>query len=156
MAEADPKDPRFTPFRRAALGVYLVFAVTFSVLIIYSVFKSVLEMSPERPTFSGAALPEDECLRQARTLFAELEQERSRFVQVPAADAEKRFVAFRQPWLERARRVEAQCSVASRPTLESVFAQLEHVMDLYATSAAQFGGSIGPAIDALDKSLQSP
>lgn len=156
MAGADPRDPRFKNFRRAALGVYLVFAVVFSVLIIFSVFKSVLEMTPERPQFSGAALPEDECLRQARTLYGQLEEQRGHFADFPSVDAEKRFVDFRLTWLERARRVEAQCATSERPRLAPVFASLERVMDLYATSSAQFAGAMGPALDALERTLQSP
>ena len=46
---ADPKDPQFRPYRAVSLGVYLVFTIGFSCLIIFSVYRSVLQMTPDRP-----------------------------------------------------------------------------------------------------------
>lgn len=149
----DPKDPRFRTFRGAAWVVYLVFAVGFSSLIIYSVFKSVLEMSPGRPATSQVS-GEAECLIQARALFTELEQQRRDSTQAPeVTKADARFLKFRIDWLGRKRALEARCGLESRPQLKATFASLERVLDLYTTASVQFAGGVGPTVDELKRQL---
>ncbi|MGV3619781.1 MAG: hypothetical protein ACO1OB_03130 [Archangium sp.] len=150
----DPKDPRFRSFRGAAWAVYLTFAVGFSSVIIYSVFKSVLAMSPERPN-TAEVISEGECLREARVLFSELEQYRKDATISPdVAHADERFLKFRIPWLTRKRGLEAKCALDSRANLKAAFGSLEHVLDLYTTNTVQFASGVGPTIDALKLQLE--
>lgn len=150
----DPKDPRFRSFRGAAWALYLTFAVGFSGLIIYSVFKSVLEMSPERPP-SSEVISEGECLREARGLFNELEYYRKEATASPdIAHADQRFLKVRVSWLKRKRELEARCGLESRAGLKATFASLERVLDLYTTGTVQFASGVGPAVDELKRQLE--
>ncbi len=150
---SDPKEPRLRPFRGAAWALYLTFAVGFSGLIIFSVFKSVLKMTPGHPE-TAQVVSEAECLRDARGLFVELEQYRKDYASAPdVTHADARFLKFRVSWLERERALEARCAVESRPSLKAAFASLERVMDLYTTSSVQFSGGVGPAVDELKQRL---
>ena len=51
--------------------------------------------------------------------------------------------------LERVRQAERSCGVdlPERKGLAELFEQLEHLEDLYTTSAVQYAGEIGPALD---------
>jgi hypothetical protein len=42
-----------------------------------------------------------------------------------------------------------------RAALARLFVQLEHLEDLYTTSAVQFSGEIGPALDSFRRSLEA-
>lgn len=153
MSPIDPKDPRFKVARRVTLGLYLAFSIGFSCLIIYSVFKSVLEMSPKQPVV-GETLTESECVAGARRLFGELDQRRQLLATGGAvASADQRFLAFRVQWLERKRALEARCALDSRPSINEAFATLEKVLNLYTTESVQFAGGVGPTVDALKAQL---
>lgn len=144
----DPKDPRFRPYRGLAWAVYLTVAVGFSSLIIYSVFKSVLTMTPDAPTSVGSPLDEAQCLARAKTLFDELEVHRKSLADAPdTSRADQAFLDFRLDWLKRKRDTEARCGLDARPRAQKAFASLERVLDLYTTASVQFAGGVGPAID---------
>lgn len=153
MSTPDPKDPRFKVARRVTLGVYLTFSVAFSCLIIFSVFKSVLEMSPERPAPAQTS-SEAECITEARQLFGELDQRRQLLATgSEVSHADQRFLDFRVQWLQRKRALEARCALELRPSLKETFATLEKVLDLYTTESVQFSGGVGPAVDELKAQL---
>lgn len=155
MSAADPKDPRFRPWRGAAWVVYLVFSVGFSSLIIYSVFKSVLAMTPESPPAVGASKSEEDCLAEARGLFVELEGQRKGLAEAPVVtSADQAFLHFRVDWLQRKRNLEAQCGLDRREKARAAFASLDRAMDLYTTASVQFTGGVGPTVDELKKRLQ--
>lgn len=151
----DPKDPRFKTFRAVSLGLYLTVTCGFSALIIFSVYLSVLRMTPERPPVAGARLSEAECLQEARTLFIELEQERKALGDRPdVSHADQRFLQFRVEWLTRKRAVEARCALDTAPRARAAFASLDRVLDLYTTASVQFTGGVGPAVDELKTLLE--
>lgn len=153
MSTPDPRDPRFKVARRVTLGLYLAFSIAFSCLIIFSVFKSVLEMSPERPV-SGQISSESECIADARGLFGELDQHRQLLASGPeVAHADQRFLEFRVQWLGRKRALEARCALDARPALKETFVTLEKVLDLYTTESVQFAGGAGPTVDVLKAQL---
>lgn len=157
-APGDPKDLRFRPFRAAAWAVYLVVSVGFSSLIIYSVFRSVLNMTPDAPRGGAQVLAEDACAREVRALFLELEGRRQQLAQGgDARTADQRFIAFRLEWLRREKELEARCVVdgAGRQRLARLFATMERVLDLYTTATVQFSGGVGPAIDDLRAQLEA-
>lgn len=148
------KDPRFRPFRAASWALYLVVAVGFSSLIIVSVYRSVLRMTPERPAGVTERYGEQECLDRSRALFQELEQQRR--AQSEGADTrhgDQRFLRFRVDWLGRKVALEARCAPEERPRVKSVFASLDRLLDLYTTGSVQFSGTTGPTIDALRQQL---
>ncbi len=156
MSTVDPRDPRFRSARRVVLGLYLAFAVLFSCLVIFSVFKSVLAMSPSRPAATGQ-LSEVECTTGARRLFYELDHRRQQAAQgKDVAHADQGFLEFRIEWLTRMRALEAQCGLEARPSLRATFGALERVLDLYTTSSVQFAGGVGPAVDELKSRLGEP
>jgi hypothetical protein len=153
MSQIDPKDPRFKVARRVTLGLYLTFACGFSCLIIYSVFKSVIEMSPQQRAAS-ATLTESECIGGARELFGELDRRRQLAATGPdVAHADQSFLEFRVKWLERKRALEASCSLDTRPSLKDTFVTLEKVLNLYTTNSVQFAGGVGPSVDELKSQL---
>ncbi|MFZ5442841.1 MAG: hypothetical protein ACOZQL_22740 [Myxococcota bacterium] len=155
MSAPDPKDPRFRRFRGAAWVAYLVFAVGFSSLIIYSVFRSVLQMTPDTPPASGVSKSETECLEGARALFVELEQQRKNLAEAPVVrGADQTFLHFRVDWLQRKRNLEAQCGLEAREKARLAFASLDRAMDLYTTASVQFTGGVGPTVDELKQRLQ--
>lgn len=147
----DPRDPRFRSFRAVSLGVYLVVTIGFSVLIIFSVYRSVLRMTPEH--LPPAELQsEADCLKGARGLFGELELQRQK--QGEEADvrhSDQRFLQFRVEWLKRKRALESHCALESRENVRAAFTSLDRVLDLYTTASVQFSGAVGPTVDDFKK-----
>lgn len=156
MSTDDPKDPRFGPYRAVALGIYLVVTVGFSSLIIFSVYRSVLRMTPDRPP-AAELLSEDQCLRGLRGLFDELEGERKGQGNQPdVVHSDQRFLQFRVEWLKRKRTLESRCGLESRDRARAAFASLDRIVDLYTTASVQFSGAVGPTVDAFKKQLDPP
>lgn len=150
----DSKDPKYRPFRAVLLGVYLALTVGFSGLIIFSVYRSVLRMTPARPP-PGQTEPEADCLRGARLLFSELEgQRQAQAEQADVAHSDQRFLQFRVEWLTRKSELESRCALEGRPGVKKAFDSLDRVLDLYTTASTQFSGSVGPAIDEFKKQLE--
>jgi hypothetical protein len=150
----DPRDPRFRPYRAVTLGIYLVVTVTFSLLIIFSVYRSVLRMTPDTLP-PGELQTEELCLRDARGLFDELEQQRK--LQGDQADvvrSDQRFLQFRVEWLQRKRAIESRCGLDNRARSKAAFASLEKMLDLYTTVSVQFSGAVGPTVDEFKKQLE--
>lgn len=149
MTAPAPADPRFRPFRGLAWALYLVVAVGYSCLVIFSVTKSVLAMSPGRPE-GGATLPVEACAGRLAELFSEVERERQALERVDSATADARWLTFRNEWMVRARQLESICAVEepSRAGLKATFAALHAVMDHATVSATQLSGQLGPALDA--------
>jgi hypothetical protein len=144
----DPKDPRFRPFRGAAFGVYLLFTCTFSLLIIVSVYRSVLGMTPDEQPQAQAVLPEEQCMSELRGLFVELEDARKQLGEQPVVvKADARFLQFRVEWLRKKRVLEAKCGLESREKARSAFSSLDRLADLYTTASVQYAGSVGPTVD---------
>ncbi|MEW6430964.1 MAG: hypothetical protein AB1730_05590 [Myxococcota bacterium] len=155
MSVPEPKDPRFRPFRTAAWGLYLVVAVGFSSLVVYSVFRSVVAMTPKRPAASGQALPVPECVAQARALLDRLDAQRRDFSQPAATRADQRFLGFRDGWLKDKRALEARCGLEDpgREKLTEAFDELERLLDLYTTSSVQYAGAVAPTLESLRERL---
>lgn len=151
---ADPKDPKYRPFRAVTLGVYLVLTIVFCGLIIFSVYRSVLRMTPERPNVGGEVKTEAECLRGASGLFTELEAQRKvQGDQADVAHSDQRFLEFRVEWLTRKRALEARCALDHRDNVKAAFDSLDRVLDLYTTASVQFSGAVGPTVDAFKKTV---
>ena len=127
-----------------ALGAYLVVVLTFSMLVIVSVVRSVLEMTPRKPLNVTERLGASDCALRAQELYAQLEAR-------PAAEASLRWTSFRVEWLNGLRQAEASCSEDS--LRRDVFSRLETLENLYTTSAVQYSGEMGPAVDAFRRAL---
>jgi len=157
MARPAPdRDPRYRPFRVAVLGVYLFVVSLFCVLITTSVVRSVLAMSPRREPVRTPTLDRDACTARASSLLDDLElQRRSLSAIAPASRADTGWMSFRVEWLDRLRQSERSCGVdaSDRRDLAELFRQLEHLEDLYTTSAVQYSGEIGPALDRFHRML---
>ena len=155
MSAPDPKDPRFRPFRTAAWALYLVVAVGFSSLVIYSVFRSVVAMTPDRPAPAGQALPVADCTAQARALLDRLDAQSRDFSQPAATKADQRFLAFRDTWLRDKRALEARCGMGDpgREKLTAALDELEKLLDLYTTTSVQYAGAVGPTVESLRQRL---
>jgi hypothetical protein len=134
--------------------VYLVFTITFSCLIIFSVYRSVLRMTPERPNVGGEVQSEADCLRGAGQLFTELEtQRKTQGEQGDVTHSDQRFLEFRVEWLTRKRALEAKCALENREKVKNAFDSLDRVLDLYTTASVQFSGAVGPSVDSFKKSI---
>jgi hypothetical protein len=155
-APADPRDPRFRPYRAVSLGIYLVFTIGFSCLIIFSVYRSVLRMTPDRPP-AGELQSEQQCMRDLRGLFDELEAQRmSQGNQPDVVHSDQRFLQFRVEWLKRKRALESRCGLESREHARAAFSSLDRIVDLYTTTSVQFSGQVGPTVDVFKKQLEAP
>ena len=155
MASDVPKvrNARYRPFRALATGVYLVVVVTFSTLVIVSVVRSVLQMTPHQPLRAEVTLSDKECARRAQQLYEALEMQRQGLSAVqPAAEASLRWTGFRVAWLNGLRQTQASC--ASDTLGRDVFSQLETLENLYTTAAVQYSGEMGPAVDAFRLALK--
>lgn len=157
MSDAPARDPRFRPFRAASWALYLVVSVGFSLLIIYSVLTSVLRMTPSRPPESPDVLTVSQCGNGARALFEQLEDARRDLSQGEATTSDHRFLEFRNDWVVRKRRLEAECAVGrpERANLRELMATLDHVMDLYTTASVQYAGAEGPSVERLRAQLDA-
>ncbi|MEW5740472.1 MAG: hypothetical protein AB1938_16210 [Myxococcota bacterium] len=155
MSTADPKDPRFRPYRTVAWALYLLLAVGFSSLVVFSVFKSVFAMTPDRPEPSGQALPVVQCTAGARALIDRLEVQRRGFSDNEPTKADQRFLEFRVGWLKDKRALEAQCGLSEpgREKLSAAFGKLERLVDLYTTASVQYAGAVAPTLEALKRDL---
>lgn len=155
MAAQNPKEPRFARYRLAMLALYLVMTIGFSVLIIWSVFRSVLAMSPATPV-AGPTLSVAECSSKARGLFDELDARRRAVSSEPdVTHADLRWNAFRLDWLGRSHQLESQCDLEepSRAKLQAAFKQLDHSMELMTVNVGQFAGEVGPSLEAIRVAL---
>lgn len=158
MERDNPKDPRFRGYRIAMYAVYLTLVGTISLLVINSVVRSVIQMSPARPPAAEPTLTVRECLDSAERLFRDLEESRRRLTDQPhARTADDAWGQFRVQWLSRKREQEARCALESRSRrpVRDVYARLERVMDLYTIHATQYAGEIGFTVDALKDTLRS-
>ncbi len=154
MAADAPKvrNARYRPFRAVALGAYLVVVVTFSSLVIFSVVRSVMDMTPHQPLRDAAPLSPKQCAVRAQQLYGELEAQRQNLSAVqPAAEASLRWTTFRVAWLNGLRQAQASC--AEDTLSRDVFRRLETLENLYTTSAVQYSGEMGPAVDAFLRAL---
>lgn len=156
--KTDPKDPRFRRYRVAAYSVYLVVVTVFSVGIIASVFRSVVDMSPKRPRASEGILTPQECAQGLEGLWNRLEAERRQWSETqPAHGADDRYTAFRMEWMRELRELEGKCAVEARARsgLKTAFRRLEDVQDAYTVNAAQYAGHSGPRVDGFLQALEA-
>jgi hypothetical protein len=155
-ARVDPKDPRFLRYRGAMYGLFIVVCAFVSIVICVSVVRSVWAMSPSALPASDRPLTFRECLDAADRLWHDLDERRQQLPrQSPVRSADAAWYAFRLEWLQRYRLAEAQCALDSheRTELKALYARLEYLMDLYTTSAVQYDGQVGPAVDAFRAAL---
>lgn len=154
----NPKDPRFRGFRIAMYAVYLTLVGTISLLVINSVVRSVISMSPSRPESTDTVLTVRECLDLADDMFRDIEDHRRRLTDQPSARrADDAWGQFRVKWLSRKRETEAKCALESRSRapVRDVYDRLERVMDLYTIHATQYAGEIGFKVDELKESMRA-
>lgn len=154
MAE-QPNDPRLRPFRGLAWALYLVMSVGFSSLVIFSVSKSVYEMSPGRPA-AASTRSVAECASALSASFDELERERAALGRDRAVGADQAWMVFRNGWVRRMRELEATCDIeaSDRQALKRAFGALHEVMDVATVNATQLSGQMGPALDAFRTQLK--
>jgi hypothetical protein len=143
------RDPRWRPFRVATLTVYLIISVGFSFLVIYSVFKSVFEMTPGGVQSGPEVYTQLQCARGAEAMLEELEAQRRAYAAPEAAVADHRFLEFRIDWLTRLRRLQGGCGLErqERADLRRSLGALDRLVDLYTTESVQFASSIGIELD---------
>jgi len=150
----DPNDPRFRPYRRGMLGLYLVLTVVFCLHLIVSVFRSTGEMTFSPAGEAHAPRPDAECAAGLRTLWGELEVQRGEMSSPSALAADQRFLSFRAQWFPRFRALEASC-VPGRPAQGELFRALEKLADLYTTLAVRYAGEAGPTVEGLRMGLEA-
>jgi hypothetical protein len=156
LAKSDPRDPRFRPYRAAVLSVYLVVVGAFCLSVVICTFKSVLEMTPAKPSQVGSLLPVQSCVDGARRMWLQLDDHRKGLTGItPARTADADWTRFRVQWLRELREMQARCVTGpDREELGEIFKRLEKLQDLYMTSAVQYAGEIGPSVDALQSDLR--
>lgn len=157
-AAPDPKDPTLRPFRGLAWGLYLLVAVGFSLMVTYSVTRSVWLMTPQRELpVDTVQLEPQLCRDLGRRLAGELEDRRRLMGgldgSVAAFDA--RWAEFRLRWLKELRAAEVSCDVEreDRRALKRLFAKLEQLGDVYAIHGTQYASQVNPARQAFEDAL---
>ena len=138
-------------------GLYITIVVAFCSALAWSTFKSLLEMSPKRPTEVEQLLTVNECIDEAENLWVRLDDERKGLTRGhPARAADEAWSRFRVEWLRDLRALEARCAVESRSrtNLRPLFEQLDSLQDLYMTHAVQYAGEVGPAVDKLQAEIK--
>lgn len=138
-------------------AVYLTAVAIISLLIIVSVVRSVIRMTPGRRPPAQKILTVRECLDDARELWTELEDRRRHLTDQPKArQADEAWGEFRVKWLDRKRDMESRCDLESRDRvrLRDAYNQLERAMDLYTVHATQYAGEIGLVVDDLRQSMK--
>ena len=151
-----PNDPRFRPFRAAAWAFYLFIAVGYSLLVVYSVVRGVLAMTPAKPPVAISTSVE-ECSAIARGLFDELEVQRKSLIGAgSAAERQASWMRFRLDWVTRKRAEESKCGVgtAGRERVTQAFAALESLSDAYAVHATQFSQQLSPLVDEFQNAVK--
>lgn len=139
-------------------AVYLALVGIISVLVINSVVRSVIQMSPSRRESSDQVLTVRECLDLADAMFRDIEDHRRRLTDQPSArKADEAWGQFRVKWLSHKRETEANCALESqgRKPVREVYDRLERVMDLYTIHATQYAGEIGFKVDELKESMKA-
>jgi len=157
MAKPEAKDARLRSFRVGAYLGYIAVVTVFSALIINSVVRSVVAMTPPHLPASPETLTVRECLDRSDALWNELEAHRRAMADTAAArDADAQWLAFRLDWIKRHRVAESMCALEShqRVALKAVYRRLERAMALYTTNAVQYEGEIGPTVEALRKARE--
>ena len=157
-AKESPRNPLYRPFRIAAYALYLVVVVGFSGMLIVSVVRSVIAMTPEVASGGQRVLTVQECMDQASALWQQLDAQRQQLSrEVPAKTTGEKWSRFRVRWLGQLREVQSLCALESRARkpLRRAFERLEHLQDLYMTHAVQFAGEIGPTLDEFRGALDA-
>lgn len=130
--------------------------VTFSILIVISVVKSVQSMTPKRQPTASQPLSTRECVERCQALLEELEQRRHGLTKAASVrSVDQDWTKFRVGWLQEERALESQCDTGApdRAALAKTFSDLEKLMDLYTTHVVQFAGEVGPTLEAVRTSL---
>jgi hypothetical protein len=136
MSEAvPPRNASFRPYRAASWALYLVWAVGFSSLIVYSVSKGAFGHQP-----AAEDLNVSDCRATAKQLFDSLEAER--VAQVAAERREAHFVEFRRSWEIRHRAASSQCR-SHAPLFEA----LNEVMVAYGVDVGRYSQASAGAVD---------
>lgn len=149
-------DPRLRPFRVLMYAVYLVVVVSFSLLVIVSVVRSVLSMTPAHRPESDVTWSTTECADKAAALFEQMDARRRDFTaHAPVRSVDQEWTDFRLAWLNQVRDAESHCAIEghSREELAEVFRRLESLMNLYTTHAVQFAGEIGGSVDKFHQAV---
>jgi hypothetical protein len=157
-AKESRRDPRYRRFRIAAYALYLAVVVGFCGMLIVSVVRSVIAMTPRVTSGGPRVLTVQECVDQASALWQELDTQRQQLSrEVPAKTTDEKWSRFRVRWLGRLRETQSLCALDSRARrpLRRAFESLEHLQDLYMTHAVQFAGEIGPTLDEFRSALDA-
>ena len=157
-AKESLRDPRYRSFRIAAYALYLVVVVGFCGLIIASVVRSVIAMTPKVRAGAERVLSMQECIDRASALWQELDGQRQQLSrEVPAKATDETWSRFRVRWLGELRDVQSLCALDSqaRRPLRRALESLEHLQDLYMTHAVQFAGEIGGTLDEFRAALEA-
>ncbi len=155
MAPAAPTRPFAGP-RRLVLGLYILAAVAYSSMVIFSVFRSVIQHSPGRPAAPAVTRSKAECVEAFNELFQTLLTERQR-VQVAAPDLiESQWMLVRLSLLSRKRVLETECDMdkPERAEVARASSLLEAVVDASTIHVVQFSGQLGPLESQLRKALE--
>jgi hypothetical protein len=157
-SRSSSKDPRYRSYRIFAYAFYIVVVTAFSVNVIVSVVRSVMIMNPGKRPPAQVTLTVRECLDGAERLWRELDAERQGMGSSGRArDVDQEWSTFRVKWMDQFRDIESRCALESRSraSLRSVYHRLDHIQDLYMTSAVQVAGEIGGAIDGYRAAVQA-
>lgn len=153
-----PRDSRFKSFRTAAYGIYIVVVAVFSSLLIFSVFKSVAQMSPRAADSAEKQLTGRECVDGVERLWRSLDGRRRAFTdakQPTEIDAD--FARFRTGWMKELRALESRCAVESRSrvALKQLFGRMQKLQSLYTTHSVQFAGELAPEVERFTEGLRA-
>jgi hypothetical protein len=131
-------------FRRALIGLHLLVASLFCLLVAISVIKSVATMTPKRRLVAPSQ-GVDDCQKQAWLLWKNLEEERQNWV-LPELKTANNWMEYRAQWITQLEILQKSCSNSES---QKLFRTLRRLMDIYSHHMTAFAQELAPAIKSL-------
>lgn len=149
---------QYRPVRQVVWTVYFVIVLAFCGSLVVGTYRSARAMTPGVSRMTDALLGVDECELGLDAFATEIEAARADMASPLAERAHARFIAFREDWLIRERRLEAMCALgdAARASLRTQFEALNTVLEVSNASSVQFSRDVGPALDIFRKARAQP
>ncbi|MCL2178435.1 MAG: hypothetical protein FWC28_06855 [Proteobacteria bacterium] len=133
-------------FRRVLIGLHLLVASLFCVLITVSVIKSVATMTPRRIPVAQAQSVDD-CQKQAWLLWEGLERERQNWV-LPELKTANNWMEYRADWMTQLEKLQKSCADSES---QKLFKALRKLMGIYSKHMTAFVKDLTPALKPLQR-----
>jgi len=133
-------------FRRFLVGLHLVVAIVFCLLVAVSVSRSVATMTPRRALVSQAQSVDD-CQEQGWLLWESLERERQNWV-LPELKTANNWMEYRADWMTQLEKLQKSCTESES---QKLFKTLRRLMEIYSIHMTAFVQDLTPVMKSLQR-----